>query len=44
MKIKIKYSARNVSIILSRKQTKTAEPACAYGTAGSGKGGFYAVF
>ena len=31
-------------IMLSRKQTKTTEPACAYGTAGDGKGGFYAVF
>ena len=42
--LKIKYSAGNVSIMLSRKQTKTTEPACAYGTAGDGKGGFYAVF
>lgn len=44
MKIKIKYSAGNVSIMLSRKQTKTTEPMHAFGTAGSGKGGFYAVF
>ena len=44
MKIKIKYSAGNVSIMLSRKQTKRAEPMHTFGTAGSGKGGFYAVF
>lgn len=44
MKIKIKYFAGNVSIMLSRKQTKRAESMHAFGTAGSGKGGFYAVF
>lgn len=44
MKIKVKYSDGNVSIMLSRKQTKRAESMHAFGTTGSGKGGFYAVF